>query len=101
MTLDVSASAVLTDREPVMVRRLRSADAAVVLALHGRMSERDRYLRFFGLGTTVRAKFAARIAAGFGTSGAGVGCFRRGVLIGVAQCEVVGDASPMFVRPDS
>lgn len=91
MTLDVQASAVLTDGEVVVVRRLHPADAADVLALHGRMSEHDRYLRFFGLGTALPARFAARIAAGFDTGGAGVGCFRRGVLIGIAQYEVLGD----------
>jgi GNAT superfamily N-acetyltransferase len=75
----------------VVVRTLNPADAAEVLALHARLTGRDRHFRFFGSGPSGPDEFAARVSDDSGPGHAEVGCFLRGALIGVAHYEVLAD----------
>lgn len=89
---DNAVSAVLVDGEVVRVRPLGPADADIVLVLHTRLDDRDRYLRFCGspsdLSRLVRRMFAEPEA-----SHKAVGAFRAGRLIGVAHYVVLGDST--------
>ncbi|HET9138135.1 GNAT family N-acetyltransferase [Actinophytocola sp.] len=82
--------ALLADGRVVAVRELGPADEAEVLDLHARLSERDQYLRFFGpmapLGSVAR-----QIARARDDGHAALGAYLGGVLIGVANYEVLGD----------
>ncbi len=53
--------AMLADGRVVQVRALQPADDDDVFALHGRLSEQDRYLRFFGAATVIYAPMVRRI----------------------------------------
>lgn len=91
MPAELQASAVLADGDVVVVRTLNPADAAEVLALHARLTGRDRHFRFFGSGPSGPDEFAARVSDDSGPGHAEVGCFLRGALIGVAHYEVLAD----------
>jgi hypothetical protein len=43
--------ALLADGRIVLIRAIEPADAPAVLDLHTRLSEQDKYLRFFGSGS--------------------------------------------------
>jgi GNAT superfamily N-acetyltransferase len=83
--------ALLTDGRVVQVRTLRPADVADVLALHIGLSEKGRYLRFFGNGTAVFGTIARRIARVPDSGHAALGAYLDGRLIGVANYEAVTD----------
>ena len=91
MTAEAPARVVLADGEMATVRRLHPADATAVLTLHTTLTERDRYLRFFGPVPSTLDKVATAIAAESGATHAAVGCFLRGALVGVAQYEVLAE----------
>ena len=79
----------LSDGEVAWVRRLRPGDVAAVRALHTRLSDRDRYYRFFGLGLAGLAKLAAHLSDDSGGGHVALGCFLHDRLVGVAQYEVL------------
>lgn len=83
--------AVLSDGEVAWVRRLDPGDVVAVLALHARMSGRDRYFWFFGLGTARLSKLAMQLAEDSGVGRTAVGCFVHNRLVGVARYEVLPD----------
>lgn len=83
--------ALLTDGRVVRVRALDAADLDDVLALHRRLSEEDRYLRFFGSSTAVFAPISRRITRAADDEHAALGAYLYGTLIGVAHYEVLAD----------
>jgi acyl-CoA synthetase (NDP forming)/GNAT superfamily N-acetyltransferase len=85
--------ALLADGRVVLVRALWPADTDDVLALHLRLSEHDRYLRFFGTGTAVFGRIARRITRAPDARHAALGAYLDGTLIGVAHYEVLDDPS--------
>lgn len=91
MTTETPMRTVLADGGVASVRTLHPTDAAEVLALHLRMTDDDRYLRFFGFGTAMLDKLTTRMSEDSGVRHVGVGCFLRGELVGVAHYEVLAD----------
>jgi succinyl-CoA synthetase alpha subunit/GNAT superfamily N-acetyltransferase len=89
MMVSMQERAVLADGNVALVRTLYPADAPDVLALHTRLTERDRYFRFFGPGPSTLDKIATRIAAESGSAHGAVGCFVRSALVGVANFELL------------
>ncbi|MPZ78974.1 MAG: GNAT family N-acetyltransferase [Actinophytocola sp.] len=81
--------ALLADGRVVMVRTITSADADAVLSLHMRLSEHDRYLRFFGTGTRVLDAITRRIARTANGTHAAVGAWLGEQLVGVANYEAM------------
>jgi acyl-CoA synthetase (NDP forming)/GNAT superfamily N-acetyltransferase len=96
MTAATSSSgvrALLADGRVVVIRTVGSADADAVLALHTRLSEHDRYLRFFGSGTRILDPITRRITrTPDGTHGA-VGAWLGEKLVGVANYETLPDST--------
>ncbi|WP_037305846.1 bifunctional acetate--CoA ligase family protein/GNAT family N-acetyltransferase [Amycolatopsis orientalis] len=78
--MTAGTSALLADGDMVTVRRLRAEDFDAVLALHQRLNERDRYLRFF-TAHPGRLDLLSRLAIG----GPGIGAFRGDDLVGIAH----------------
>ncbi|RSM38128.1 GNAT family N-acetyltransferase [Amycolatopsis balhimycina DSM 5908] len=93
MGVEVGSRALLAGGDVVLVRPLRPADTAEVLALHTRLTERDTYFRFFGARPSTLDKLAAEIAADPGPGHYAVGCYRHGELAGVANYEVLKDST--------
>ncbi len=83
--------ALLSDGEVAWVRRLDPGDVVAVLALHARLSGRDRYFWFFGLGTARLGRLAMELAQDSGVGHTAVGCFVHNRLVGVARYEVQSD----------
>lgn len=81
--------ALLADGRVVLVREIGTADADAVLSLHSRLSERDRYLRFFGSGTRVLDTITRRITREPDDTHAAIGAWLGGKLVGVAHYEVM------------
>ncbi|MEU3764849.1 GNAT family N-acetyltransferase [Amycolatopsis keratiniphila] len=78
--MTAGTSALLADGDMVTVRRLLAEDFDAVLALHQRLDERDRYLRFF-TAHPGRLDLLSRLAI----DGPGIGAFRGEDLIGIAH----------------
>ena len=83
--------ALLADGRVVQVRAMRPSDLDDVLALHRRLSDQDRYLRFFGTADTVFRPISRRITRPPDTRHAALGAYLDEVLIGVAHYEVLDD----------
>ncbi len=83
--------ALLTDGRMVTIRQLVTSDTAAVLHLHEQLPERDRYLRFFTLGSAHLAAFAMRLTTEDDAHRGALGAFADGGLIGVAHYEVLDD----------
>ena len=83
--------ALLTDGRMVSIRQLITADGAAVLHLHEQLPERDRYLRFFTLGSAHLAAFATRLTTADDAHRGALGAFTDGALIGIAHYEVLDD----------
>lgn len=81
--------ALLADGRVVVLRAITPADADAVLALHTRLSERDRYLRFFGTGTRVLDTITRRITRPPDNQHAAVGAYFGDQLVGVAHFEAL------------
>jgi acyl-CoA synthetase (NDP forming)/GNAT superfamily N-acetyltransferase len=81
--------ALLADGRVVLVRVITPADADAVLTLHMRLSERDRYLRFFGSGKKILDTITRRITRADDTTHAAVGVFLGDRLVGVANYEAL------------
>lgn len=79
--------ALLADGRVVAIRTIAPADAHAVLDLHMRLSEHDRYLRFFGTGTWMLNTVADRITRDFDDEHAAVGAWLGDKLVGVAHYE--------------
>src|ERR1044072_8624434 len=89
--------ALLKDGRVIQVRAMRPSDVEDVLALHLRLSEKDRYHRFFGTSTTVFAPISKRITRTPDNKHAALGAYLDGTLIGVAHYEVLADPTPAEV----
>ncbi|MFI7680130.1 GNAT family N-acetyltransferase [Actinophytocola sp. NPDC049390] len=87
MTATTGVRALLADGRIVVIRAIDVSDAADVLALHTRLSEHDRYLRFFGSGKSILDAITRRIARTADDSHAAVGAWLGGKLVGVAHYE--------------
>lgn len=83
--------ALLSDGEVAWVRRLDPGDVVAVLALHARLSGRDRYFWFFGIGTARLGRLATQLAEDSGIGHTAVGCFVHNRLVGVARYEILPD----------
>jgi acyl-CoA synthetase (NDP forming)/GNAT superfamily N-acetyltransferase len=83
--------ALLSDGRIALIRQLDASDTAVVLRLHEQLPERDRYLRFFTLGSAHLAAFATRLTTTDDAHQGALGAFVDGELIGVAHYEVLDD----------
>jgi acyl-CoA synthetase (NDP forming)/GNAT superfamily N-acetyltransferase len=85
--------ALLADGRVVLVRAVGPADADAVLTLHTRLSEHDRYLRFFGAGTRILDTITRRITRAPDRAHAAVGAWLGGRLAGIAHYETLPDAT--------
>lgn len=83
--------ALLSDGRIVSIRQLDASDTAAVLRLHEQLPERDRYLRFFTLGSAHLAAFATRLTTTDDAHRGALGAFVDGKLAGVAHYEVLDD----------
>lgn len=83
--------ALLTDGRVVLIRRLAASDVTAVVRLHEQLPERDRYLRFFTLGTAQLAAFAAQLTTPDDAHRGALGAFVGEELVGVAHYEVLDD----------
>jgi acyl-CoA synthetase (NDP forming)/N-acetylglutamate synthase-like GNAT family acetyltransferase len=83
--------ALLTDGRIVSIRQLDASDTPAVLRLHEQLPERDRYLRFFTLGSAHLATFATRLTTADDAHRGALGAFSDGELVGVAHYEVLDD----------
>ncbi|WP_432845025.1 GNAT family N-acetyltransferase [Amycolatopsis sp. CA-161197] len=92
MSVEAGSRALLTDGEVVLVRALHPPDTAAVFALHTRLTKQDTYFRFFGARPATLDKLAGEMAADPGPGHYAVGCYRGGLLVGVANYEVLGDS---------
>lgn len=81
----------LSDGEVAWVRRLDPGDVVAVLALHARLSGRDRYFWFSGLGKARLGRLATQLAEESGVGLMAVGCFVHNRLVGIARYEVLPD----------
>lgn len=82
--------ALLADGRVVQVRAIGTADADAVLSLHTRLSEHDRYLRFFGAaGASALDAITRRITRTADTGHAAVGAWLGERLAGVAHYEAM------------
>jgi GNAT superfamily N-acetyltransferase len=82
-------TATLRDGATVSLRRLGSADIDAVIALHGTLSERELYLRFFTMHPAYLKTLAEKLTVGDGENYA-LGAFESGALIGVAHYAMCG-----------
>jgi acyl-CoA synthetase (NDP forming)/GNAT superfamily N-acetyltransferase len=87
-TAEGGVRALLADGRVVHVRALAPSDEADVLDLHTRLSERDHYLRFFTPMTRLNL-VAQRMTRAEDNGHVALGAFLDGVLIGVANYEVI------------
>ena len=83
------ARALLADGRVVVVRAIGQQDVDAVLALHMRLSEHDRYLRFFGSGTQVLDTITRRITRADDNSHVALGAWLGERLVGVAHYETI------------
>lgn len=81
--------ATLRDGASVVLRRLGSADTDAVIALHGNLSDRELYLRFFTMHPAFLKKLADKLTDADGENYA-LGAFESGTLIGVANYAMCG-----------
>jgi acyl-CoA synthetase (NDP forming)/GNAT superfamily N-acetyltransferase len=88
-TTEAGVRALLADGRIIDVRTLLPDDERDVRDLHVRLSERDRYLRFFSPLVDPGA-IARRITRAADSTHAGLGAYLGGALIGVANYEVSG-----------
>ncbi|UOZ03154.1 GNAT family N-acetyltransferase [Amycolatopsis sp. WQ 127309] len=91
------ARALLPDGEIAWVRKLEAADTAAVLALRARLADRDRHLRFFGLGATGLTGLAAQLSRNAGVGHTAMGCFLHSRLAGVARYDILADSAEAAV----
>jgi acyl-CoA synthetase (NDP forming)/GNAT superfamily N-acetyltransferase len=92
MTDTRGVRALLADGRIVLIRAIDPADAPAVLALHTRLSDQDRYLRFFGAGSvTVLDTVTRRITRTPDTTHAALGGYIGDRLAGVAHYETLDD----------
>lgn len=82
-----SVRALLADGRVVMIRAIDGKDADEVLSLHRRLSEHDRYLRFFGTGTWVLDTITQRITREADGAHAAIGAWLGDKLVGLAHYE--------------
>jgi acyl-CoA synthetase (NDP forming)/GNAT superfamily N-acetyltransferase len=87
MTAATGVRALLADGRIVVIRTIVPADADDVLSLHTRLSEHDRYLRFFGSGTRILDPVSRRITRTPDGTHAAVGAWLGEKLVGVAHYE--------------
>jgi acyl-CoA synthetase (NDP forming)/GNAT superfamily N-acetyltransferase len=85
--------ALLADGRVVLIRPIGPADADAVLDLHMRLSEHDRYLRFFGAGTRVLDTITRRITRQPDPRHAAVGGYVGDLLVGLAHYETLPDTT--------
>ena len=90
-TVTAGVRALLADGRVVLIRAVGPADADAVLSLHTRLSEHDRYLRFFGAGTRILSTVTRRITRAPDPGHAAVGAWLGGKLAGVAHYETLPD----------
>jgi GNAT superfamily N-acetyltransferase len=74
----------LRDGATVSLRRLGSPDMDAVIALHGALSDRELYLRFFTMHPAYLKTLAGKLTDGDDANYA-LGAFESGTLIGVAN----------------
>ena len=86
---DECFTATLRDGVTVSLRRLGSADIDAVVALHGALSERELYLRFFTMHPAYLKTLAGKLTDGDGANYA-LGAFESGTLIGIANYVLCG-----------
>lgn len=89
MTAVTGVRALLADGRIVVIRVIGEADGEAVLSLHTRLSEHDRYLRFFGGGTRILDPITRRIVRAQDGTHAAVGAWLDGRLVGVAHYETM------------
>ncbi|GAB1516944.1 bifunctional acetate--CoA ligase family protein/GNAT family N-acetyltransferase [Actinophytocola sp. KF-1] len=89
MSVTTGVRALLADGRIVVIRTVDVTDAPDVLALHTRLSEHDRYLRFFGSGKSILDTITRRIARPADDAHAAVGAWLGEKLVGVAHYERV------------
>ncbi|WP_167374044.1 GNAT family N-acetyltransferase [Mycobacterium paraffinicum] len=89
-SVDATETARLLDGRLVSLRALTVADAEAVLALHERLSDHDRYFRFFTLQLLPLHELVAKLTEPPDGVYA-LGAFDADRLIGVAHCVVVDD----------
>jgi succinyl-CoA synthetase alpha subunit/GNAT superfamily N-acetyltransferase len=85
--------ALLTDGGVVRIRVLTPSDQDEVLQLHRRLSERDTYLRFFGVAMSFLPTIARRVTRPSDPTHMALGAYRADVLVGVAHYETLADPS--------
>lgn len=83
--------ALLADGRVVWIRVVAPGDEAAVIDLHRRLSDRDKYLRFFGPVRAGWEAIAQRITRPADGTHAALGAYLDGSLIGVANFEVLGE----------
>lgn len=95
--MTAGSTALLADGAMVTVRLLRTADLDVVVDLHRRLNERDRYLRFFTSHPANLEKLARTVV-----DGPGMGAFRGDELVGVAHYRLLpaGDSAEVALAVD-
>jgi len=79
--------ALLADGRVVTIRAIGPGDAAEVLSLHTRLSDHDRYLRFFGTGTSMLHTITQRITRAADGEHAAIGAWLGERLAGIAHYE--------------
>jgi predicted CoA-binding protein/GNAT superfamily N-acetyltransferase len=89
MTAATGVRALLADGRIVVIRTIVPTDADAVLSLHTRLSEHDRYLRFFGSGTRILDSVTRRIVRAADGTHAAVGAWLGEKLVGVANYEAM------------
>lgn len=81
------------DGSSITLRQLTSQDANAVAELHSKLTEQDRYLRFFTTHPTGLGGLADALTAQ-SKNQLSVGAFSQQQLVGVANCSVVqGDSA--------
>jgi GNAT superfamily N-acetyltransferase len=85
--------ALLPDGEMAWVRKLEARDTAAVLALRARLADRDRHLRFFGIGATGLTGLATQLSRNAGVGHTAMGCFVRSRLAGIARYDILTDSA--------
>lgn len=88
------ADVVLADGGTLHLRPIRPDDAAGLVALHGRMSERTRYLRFFGAYPTVPQRDLDRITQADHVNRVALAAQLGGDLVALARYERDTEAGP-------
>lgn len=77
----------LLDGTEILVRRLDDGDIGSIIELHKRLTDRERYQRFFVVHPAYLEEFAQKVVARDPRHW-GLGAFERGRLIGVANYVV-------------